>query len=950
MSKWAKTVATTRAYKVLFLQCLLMGLLLSVQTVRAEVPDLYPQLKGSSVQQMAGNWLVTLMDENGKQKHLQHIVMSPPLKSYCEEVNGEFCVFRLVDNLDGKWNSNYYGDGNIYNRGWKFTGENSLEYFHAYGITGHWGADSNIVFKIDAGKGQWNYRGRESGPEIWKRFRPVVKEMTFSAVDAKPEDPENSRVSYGTVGRVTGVFDKWSWSEKNYFPGNRPFFWINIYGDNLWGFHTLDIKNSIGFDPLGYCSPIREKNSGKFDNLVGLSCGIRVWPGSTRGTKILRLDNIEIPFDFDITGLPEDSDRLIIGDIGVNYTHPELMKLYEKSQLDGDIAAINRRLKPLNDKIDAINVRGKQLGASEQKRLKPYEDALDAVLNPTLAKDKRSTDYTNREFRIKTHVAQASRLMKAFKNVQSQLEGTSEKAVRVRQDLENRVGEIRLELLENQAALDRELEAKLADDIRLGVSIDPVAYNKANDQYADAKRDSARKLRIIANELKSYESTRRDYLAQIEQLKMKAAEKVSELKGIADRGVISLERIETPHAQIRFDFDFQELKDINTSVAETARALKVVTDQRERARDELIDAVAHADASADSKIFATYASTLGQVSLDALMQIKDVADAGAKGGPPAALAEAISKISSNLFDWGLSGGPKVYEADPTLAWYDASGAKTAKEKSAALKKKTQDLLSKKQKQAEEHKAVVDRATGTAATAAKTVQKYIKTGIQTHYSGVKLKEMLADLPVTDGVRPNSLNEFLQRQFKQQMKDVSDARTNWNDMRGKTSRGGFLTNFAKSATKGIVDGIVVNRVKKQIAQMFESGPMRDYLDAQLQVGRSVEMFRKLGDIYWDQKASYDLLVKRRDDLLEGLEIRKRSRIVLEENLPFEPEPSYTFRLYYMGREARHQIDADVWVAGKKLQPAKHPNSYQLGEKLATYLKDADFSTVPVEIRIH
>ncbi|MEH6814468.1 MAG: hypothetical protein V7677_18185 [Motiliproteus sp.] len=143
MFKWTNSAATIRACVFLFMQCLLMGFLFSAQMVRAEVSALYPQLKGSSVQQVAGNWLVTLMDESGQKKHQQHIVMSPQSKSYCEEVNGGFCVFRLVDNPDSEWKSYYYGDGNIYNWGWKFTGGNSLEYYHAYGLTGHWGAVFN---------------------------------------------------------------------------------------------------------------------------------------------------------------------------------------------------------------------------------------------------------------------------------------------------------------------------------------------------------------------------------------------------------------------------------------------------------------------------------------------------------------------------------------------------------------------------------------------------------------------------------------------------------------------------------------------------------------------------------------------------------------------------------------------------------------------------------------
>ena len=269
---------------------------------------LFPQLKSQPAQNISGNWLVSLSDKEGTVIHKQHIVIVAPYKSYCDPVDKIVCGYKVMDDPDGKWDSYYYGDGNIFDRGFSFGGPYSLNFKHSSGIGNHWGSNSKINFSRDKGVGKWESQGRDGGTgrEEWTRLRPKINKITFSGVSRR-DPPEASTVSYGVTGKVTGKFNK-LWGPQNNAPGTRPYFELTIYGENLWGHHVIDMKHGVGFDPLSNCINLFDKNSKNFNGHVGLKCTVNVWPGTSNGTKIWRLDNLEIPFDFDIIGLKDSDD------------------------------------------------------------------------------------------------------------------------------------------------------------------------------------------------------------------------------------------------------------------------------------------------------------------------------------------------------------------------------------------------------------------------------------------------------------------------------------------------------------------------------------------------------------------------------------------------------------------------------------------------------------------
>lgn len=273
--------------------------------IYAEV-KLYPQLTSPTAQNIAGNWQVTLVNKEDKQLHRYFITMEAPYTSYCERISEHVCRYRVTDNAKGEWESAYVAAGNTFHRSFKINSSTSLDYEHAYGVVGDWGANSKITFSGNKGIGKWRYRD-EDGVESWGRLLPTIDKVLFyPAARSEFKGQRHSGISQnGSIGEVTGVYDKWWWGPKNNAPGNRPVFYFDIYGKNLWGFHVIDMKESIGFGVPQCDRYLYKDHSEKLKDVVGLRCWAHIWPGVSNGTKTIRFDNHEIPFDLNITGLSE---------------------------------------------------------------------------------------------------------------------------------------------------------------------------------------------------------------------------------------------------------------------------------------------------------------------------------------------------------------------------------------------------------------------------------------------------------------------------------------------------------------------------------------------------------------------------------------------------------------------------------------------------------------------
>jgi hypothetical protein len=312
-------------------QVIRLAIILTILPALANADDsvLFPQLKSESSQTFGGNWVVTLSNDDGKVRHQQHIVMNTRHKHYCEPVAEDICNYRITDDPKAEWVSGYIGDGNIYPRSYTIIEPYTIKYEHAYGIIGHWGADSKVIISRDRGVGKWEYGEGNNGKEVWVRLRPKINKITFGGVGHQNEPPVSS-VAYGSIGRVTGIFHERNWGPTNNAPGNRDDFIVNIYGENLWGHHIFDVKKGTGLSPNS-CQSIQDDKSKNFMGHIGLRCSVKVWHGTTSGIKILRLDNLEIPFNFDITGLVASKDpepeKKVKAKMELQLIKPEKLKL-----------------------------------------------------------------------------------------------------------------------------------------------------------------------------------------------------------------------------------------------------------------------------------------------------------------------------------------------------------------------------------------------------------------------------------------------------------------------------------------------------------------------------------------------------------------------------------------------------------------------------------------------
>jgi len=642
-----------------------------------------------------------------------------------------------------------------------------------------------------------------------------------------------------------------------------------------------------------------------------------------------------------IARYPELRLGYIIGDIELANDRPDVMMQFDMGQKQGDVAATERALAKVDKQIDKIKERGRRRLAEENKRLKPLKDALYAARNPVRSKAKPTAKQRLRARRIGSATKRVENLNRAVANLEDQLIRTPESSVRLRQDLALTLSNLKIEFLENQENLEKDLKDQKADDVKSGAKIDRKAYLKAKDAYETARFEYQFRMNSLDGELEDKDKAQRRHIDDLANLNREIAKASSELVLEIARRRDVLEQINTKDVLIYFNFDFQQLNELNKSLVVVSDALKNATRRREEARTRMIDAVEEAGFSGERLNLATYASYLSQASLDALDQIKDVLEAGAKGGPGAALAEAVHKIAFNTLDIAIGGGPTFQDGAPT-DWNPLTGIKSREE---FFKDQASSLAQRFTAKNYKGKPI---ESGTAQVV-KVVGNYLKGGIQLDLQEVKLQKLEKAAFSTAGKTP-ALSANLKKQFEQEFESLSTSRQTWSEKTMGKGIGGFTKRFFGDQMKAQGKALVIDVLKKELAQLFQAGPMRDYLDAQVAVAQSVDTFRRFGDMYWGRKSTYKLLAARRKKLLKDFELRSDDQIVMKLNREFEPEAGYRFNLFFIGKEYSDQVEAEVWVAGRRLNSGKIPNTYEMSAELAKYLKDTDLpAELPIEVEI-
>ncbi|MDH5804554.1 MAG: hypothetical protein OEZ54_05160 [Gemmatimonadota bacterium] len=253
---------------------------------------------------LEGNWLVTWYNAEGMGSPSAALTLGKPWDLVCDSTFFEgSCKRMYVRNDEADWSLHgSYGD-NMAQVYYPITPDiqpgGVIKISHPYFVLGYWGGESNIT---QAGPntivGAWHYGEDEGGREIWRRAVPAVERVRFLS------DIESEIVFGEGTGIVVDAYDSFWWGPENDMRGNRPEFWVEIYGQNFWGNHVAYVEGGPDIELVGLRPIYGDGESGELFNIIGLTAAVKIWEHITMGPKYLVVDGISIPFEFVVNGHP----------------------------------------------------------------------------------------------------------------------------------------------------------------------------------------------------------------------------------------------------------------------------------------------------------------------------------------------------------------------------------------------------------------------------------------------------------------------------------------------------------------------------------------------------------------------------------------------------------------------------------------------------------------------
>ena len=120
------------------------------------------------------------------------------------------------------------------------------------------------------------------------------------------------------------------WGQNNAAPINLREFYINLYGENLWGLHRVspDGKTDLQIKPYCWIRPNGDRQeygpegyrvylNSSPPTVAGLELRVLVWSDFVPGRKELVIDGQRFPFDFVVEGMPDD--RAYVSSLSIRY-------------------------------------------------------------------------------------------------------------------------------------------------------------------------------------------------------------------------------------------------------------------------------------------------------------------------------------------------------------------------------------------------------------------------------------------------------------------------------------------------------------------------------------------------------------------------------------------------------------------------------------------------------
>jgi hypothetical protein len=268
---------------------------------------------GQTESKLEGNWSVTWHDHPGPGKTTSAlVVLARRWELISSPAAGGTTGFQAAPHqTDRKWYVQYTVDMRNWGRGYpEVDGQGT--------VTIKWGRESKLQSTgPNAMRGRWTERDK-SGAEVWERVVPRVRQVVFKGAShydyaadfAQYDDPASKTQTRwtggGAPGRVEATYtDRWKPGEAR---GNLPKFKIQIEGDNMWGHHVVDLGGASDLEPLG--RRYMQQGGGTVASVVdprqvkGIELEVVIYARATPGRKVLRVDGVEIPFDFVVRNYP----------------------------------------------------------------------------------------------------------------------------------------------------------------------------------------------------------------------------------------------------------------------------------------------------------------------------------------------------------------------------------------------------------------------------------------------------------------------------------------------------------------------------------------------------------------------------------------------------------------------------------------------------------------------
>jgi hypothetical protein len=266
---------------------------------------------------LEGNWSVEWHDYPEKgQVTAAKVVLMRNWEQKCVAVPGGGCSFlNSVHQTDTSWNAHYTSDL----QNW---GGGSSQVSPQGNLEIHWGWGGRSELRqtgLNELRGRWSWTDR-GGAEVWRRASPRITRVVFRGVsywgyDARlatydaPSSQLRSEWPGETPSRVEGTYGG-NWGPGIDMRGKRPTFKVEIYGENLWGHHIIDVGGAVDLEPLSYWTYIMQ-DGGRYSSLAnrvqeveGIELTVVIWSKVRPGTYALRVDGISIPFEIVTKGYP----------------------------------------------------------------------------------------------------------------------------------------------------------------------------------------------------------------------------------------------------------------------------------------------------------------------------------------------------------------------------------------------------------------------------------------------------------------------------------------------------------------------------------------------------------------------------------------------------------------------------------------------------------------------